>query len=231
MIEIARQNPRDTFIDIILSEFGDKAHSLVKLRECLFDDAKSTNRLPFGHLARRTQPKILKSARDSLEFKLARDCFLLSKFILGGPISEVMETISKSSSTSRSSSLPREKNTTLSQSCQSLPMVSIEDTVNALRADIVHLKQEHVERQIMYEKIEDLSKRMSALEMNSKSHIQNNKTVVHDTKCLKEQVSNLSTNHDKLENLATGIHKDLKSVKELINKNRSTANSVKQSIL
>lgn len=133
--------PRDKFIEEILTITDGDTDTLSKTRDDLFECAKVNEKFPGGELVKRRRPHT--DTSESLEYKLAKDCFTIYQFVQEGDIDmlyDVLNAKAKIANLSQPHCQPKTD--------KDVPLL---DTVNELRDHLKNVKEEMDNMKLHYD--------------------------------------------------------------------------------
>ena len=138
LVALYRGLPKEMFINRVLLNEASCENKLGEMRSSLFEHLKETDDFPYG-LQCMLKRRVCTRNSDSVAVKLAQDIHTLMSVLEGAEYSDMRELLSSGSGRSqRSQSSPND--TTINYDSSSEIKI-LSDSVNTLKAEVLHLKQ------------------------------------------------------------------------------------------
>ena len=138
LVALYRGLPKEMFINRILLNEASCEVKLGEMRSSLFEHIKETEDFPYG-LQCMLKRRVCTRNSDSVAVKLAHDIHTLMAVLEGAEYSDMRELLSSGSG--RSQRTQSTANDTIVTSDYSVEIKVLTDSVNTLKADMLHMKQ------------------------------------------------------------------------------------------
>ena len=138
LVALYRGLPKEMFINRILLNEASCENKLGEMRSSLFEHLKETDDFPYG-LQCQLKRRVCTRNSDSVAVKLSQDIHTFMSVLEGAEYSDMRELLSSGSGRSqRSQSSPNDTTITYDSSSE---IKILSDSVNTLKAEVLHLKQ------------------------------------------------------------------------------------------
>ncbi len=244
--------PKDVFTSKLISLCGNDINALIDIRQSLFMEAQERADCPGDLMVRRTKSRYKDG--DSLESRLAKDCYLLYMFNHGAPASDVVELIPRRKGSHSSSQLPSSSGNLLptpslqlqgpasSDNPDGTPGTFLVDQVATLQAQMTSVKalmakQEQTTSTKQAEMTKDINSLKTKLEDQSRNNSEMVKSQLGDAKKklhesvkveLKACLDKLNTTQqscDKMMTVQKTLEAKIKSIEQAFDQSRRSTDT------